>query len=885
MTPAPANDDRIEQLEAENRELRQRLKDLETLVEFLPVGVGYADDPECRNVRINKEFAAILGLDVERNASKSGPDGDSLPFRAMQNGVEVPAEELPMQLAARDGRAYRDVELDIVRADGTVIRELCFAQPLFNERNEISGSLGAFLDITERRRIQDALRASEERYRFLAEAIPQIVWVSTIDYEILYINSHWASYSGDAIEQTNGRAWRDVVHPDDLRNVMHAATAGQQHGNYEAEYRLRRASDGEYRWHLGRARLLTMSDGSRRWLGTATDIHDRKQASQQLAAALDREFSLRKQAEDALDHQQRIEQQLLLLVEASGTLITTPDSALVLGKIMNLAQRFVGADAYAIWRKTDNSTVWQVVADYGLSEAYSRVAIEHAPASSILASHPLAVEDVLTTPSLAERRSFYEQESIRSMLVVPLSIRGELQGTISFYYREPHRFNDLETRVAGGLANLAAASLGNAELYEKQSQLRLHAEAAERRSNFLAEAGRVLSSSLDIETTLASVANLAVPAIADWATVQVLDDSGALKRVALKHIDPRKIEMAREYTERYPQGENSAVMKALRTGTSILVREIPHELFSERVRDSEQLAMLRQLGLASVIIVPLVAAGNTLGVLTFVTESGRHFDDSDLMLAEELAGRAATAISHAHVYRELERANTELKRVNEDLNQFAYSASHDLKEPLRMIAIYSQLLQTRYASALEGQARTFLDYVVHGAKRMDMLIRDILAYTQTADMSDEGPARSSASEALTKALENLHAAIRETGADITRCPLPELQVQEIHLVQLFQNLIGNAIKYRSDAAPRINIAARKDGDLWKISIADNGIGIAPEYSERIFGIFTRLHPAGKYSGTGIGLAICQKIVQRYGGEIKVESEECKGATFWFTLPG
>jgi PAS domain S-box-containing protein len=881
---------RIEELEQRNRELSRRVKEFETLLEFLPVGVAIANDPECNDIRVNQAFAALLGADPAVNNSQSGPDAARTPFRIRRDGMDLPGTQQPMQVAAREGREIRDAELEIVRADGSVRTELCFAQPLFDEQQKVRGSIGVVLDITERRKTERALRESEERYRFLAEAIPQMVWVATSGYQILYINSHWVTYTGLTLEQTQAGIWTRVIHPDDLDYFMAEADKGRARGLYSAEYRLRRA-DGTYRWHLGRSRLVKMQDGSQRWLGTAIDIHDLKQAENERLEALFRQHALLQEAEESLELQRRIESQLLLLVEASSTLMASTESGRILNTILNLARRFVGADAYAVWRKVDGGPVWKILADEGLSDTYTRTLKEQLGGVNALPPHPVAIEDVEDHPLVAHRLPSYREEGIRAMLTVPLNIHGRMEGSISFYYHSVHKFSELETRVAGGLANLAAAALGNAELYEKQTQLRVLAESAERRAYFLAEAGRVLSSSLDIEATLASVADLAVPAVADWVTVEILDDSGDLHRVALKHADPAKIELAREYTRRFRPNDSSEIRRAVRTGTSILIPEIPDSLLVERIDDPEQLSLIRSLGLNSLIVAPLISAGRTFGALTFITaESGRLYDDSDLMLAEELAGRAATAVANARLYREqknaqeaLLRFNTELKRANEDLNQFAYSASHDLREPLRMIAIYSQLLELNYGKLLDGQAHTFLDYVIGGARRMDMLIRDILAYTQTA-VSHGIVAPFPASAALAKALQNLDVAISESGAVVLHDDLPELPVQEIHLIQLFQNLIGNAVKYRSEAPPRIRISAERLGEQWKISVQDNGIGIAPQYWDQIFGIFTRLHTAEKYTGTGIGLAMCLKIVERYGGQIKVESEEGRGSTFWFTLP-
>jgi light-regulated signal transduction histidine kinase (bacteriophytochrome) len=360
----------------------------------------------------------------------------------------------------------------------------------------------------------------------------------------------------------------------------------------------------------------------------------------------------------------------------------------------------------------------------------------------------------------------------------------------------------------------------------------------------------------------------------------------------LKHIDPEKIALAQEFARRFPPDGSDAIRQALRTGKSVLMPEIPDTLLAERIRNPERLAFIRALGLTSVIVAPLVANGRSFGVLTFVTaESRRRFNESDLALAEELAGRAATAVANARLLKEstaaqaaLQRSIVELKRANEDLNQFAYAASHDLREPLRMVAIYSQMFALEYGDRLDIDGHDYLHYMLQGAKRMELLVRDILAYTQAANLPAETVTPAPAGAALDKAIASLDPAIRETGAIITSDPLPTLMVQETHLIQIFQNLLGNAIKYRGDHAPRIRIAAEQDTANWKISVQDNGIGIDPEYARQIFRIFTRLHGAGKYPGTGIGLAICLKIIERYGGRIWVDSEEGKGARFSFTLP-
>ncbi len=233
---------------------------------------------------------------------------------------------------------------------------------------------------------------------------------------------------------------------------------------------------------------------------------------------------------------------------------------------------------------------------------------------------------------------------------------------------------------------------------------------------------------------------------------------------------------------------------------------------------------------------------------------------------------------------EQKRVQDELRRANEDLEQFAFSASHDLQEPLRGIKIYSELLATRHADKLEGEALKFMRFLRHGAIRMETLLRDLLTYTQVTRF-DQPVEVVDASESVKTALANLSSAITDTGAQITVGPLPSLPVNCTHLQQLFQNLVGNAIKYRSpERPPIVHVSAERQNEYWLFSVADNGIGIDPDYKENIFGLFKRLHNSNEYSGTGIGLAICQRIVDRYHGRIWVESEPERGSTFRFALP-
>ncbi|HXC31970.1 MAG TPA: CHASE3 domain-containing protein [Verrucomicrobiae bacterium] len=281
----------------------------------------------------------------------------------------------------------------------------------------------------------------------------------------------------------------------------------------------------------------------------------------------------------------------------------------------------------------------------------------------------------------------------------------------------------------------------------------------------------------------------------------------------------------------------------------------------------------------------LIVAGNTIAVI-FCLAAGlviaqelkqrRHAEETVLKLNADLERRVEERTA------ELATQAKDLARSNSELQQFAYVASHDLQEPLRMVASFTQLLAKRYAGQLDDDARDFINFAVDGATRMQTLISDLLNYSRVGTQGK--PLAPTDSEGVfLKVLESLRFAIEENHATITHDPLPMVQADWLQLAQLFQNLLTNAIKFHGEAPPQIHVSAHDMGNNWKFSIRDNGIGIAQEHADRIFVIFQRLHTKIEYPGTGIGLAICKKIVERHGGRIWVEPTAGTGTTFSFTM--
>ena len=338
---------------------------------------------------------------------------------------------------------------------------------------------------------------------------------------------------------------------------------------------------------------------------------------------------------------------------------------------------------------------------------------------------------------------------------------------------------------------------------------------------------------------------------------------------------------------------SSTVVRAARdSGEPVLV---PNVLADDQLAQADSLDSLE---IRSVVCLPLKdAAGDNMGVL--YVDSRRTADPArlqgdNLRYFEALADQAALAVRNAGRFsslssqlaaqtQELRRTAEALERSNRDLQEFAYSASHDLREPLRAIVGFCGLLQRKHAGQLGDEAARYLGFVTEGAGRMNDMIAGLLQYSRL-ETSGWTPEQVDAGEVFDGALLNLSAAIQEAGADVARGDLPVVAVPRGQLSSLFQNLIGNAVKFRTDATPVVRVAATVEGDLHHFTVADNGIGISNSMRPHVFQVFRRLHSRDAYDGTGIGLAVCRKVVDRAGGRIWSDARAGGGTTFHFTLP-
>lgn len=389
-------------------------------------------------------------------------------------------------------------------------------------------------------------------------------------------------------------------------------------------------------------------------------------------------------------------------------------------------------------------------------------------------------------------------------------------------------------------------------------------------NELLGEVGRIISSSLDIDDVYAGFGEQLRSLIHfDRLSISLvnLDDNTFTNSYTIGDSIPGR------NPGEVNSLEGTVTHEAVKSRSAMIVQGDPDEM--ERRYPN----LIRY---PSVLLAPLIYRGELFGVLNARSLSLNAYTDEDIEMLSRVAAQIAPAIANSLLYADIVRAQDDLARSNSDLEQFAYAASHDLQEPLRTITAYIGLVMERYGDRLDETGVEFMDFAIDGAERMQQLINDLLDYSRVDTRAREMEPVN-CDTVLRDVLRSLNDSIETKKAKVERSPLPIVNGDAPQLSRLFQNLIGNALKFCGDSRPNIQIWAELDGDRWTFSIKDNGIGIAPEYHERVFGMFSRLHSRSQYSGTGIGLALCSKIVQRHGGRIWVESEVGSGSTFRFEI--
>jgi PAS domain S-box-containing protein len=490
------------------------------------------------------------------------------------------------------------------------------------------------------------------------------------------------------------------------------------------------------------------------------------------------------------------------------------------------------------------------------------------------------------------RRELIRALGARSYIVVALRARGSTLGTMTFVSAESgRRYHRADVELARELGQRAGVALDNARLHESERRARAAAETAERRAAFLSSASAVLASSLDYETTLRAVADLAVPFVADWCSVDVIEADGTVRRVALAHADPAKADIARAAST-YPPDPHGRHPRStvLRTGRSVLIPEVVESALAQVAGDEEYLRVLRALAYRSVMIVPLAVRGETIGALTFATaESARVYGPDDVALGEELARRAADAIDHARLYEAERQARADAQAANRAKDEFLSTVSHELRTPLQAMLGWVAVL--RQGKLPEAKAARALDIIEQSGRAQSRLIGDLLDVSRLATGRlrieprpvDLPPLVQAAVDAVQPAADAKRVRVRclfdprvgPVGGDPER------------LQQIVWNLLSNAVKF-TPAGGKVELRLERDERDVRLVVTDTGRGIAKEFLPYVFEPFRQADDVRKRTrqgGVGLGLAIVRHLTELHGGRVAVESAGVGlGATFVVTLP-
>ncbi len=496
---------------------------------------------------------------------------------------------------------------------------------------------------------------------------------------------------------------------------------------------------------------------------------------------------------------------------------------------------------------------------------------EHSIVAKAARTHEtVLVDDVMQDPTFLPNPLLPDT---KSEIAIPLIMGDKVLGVLDVQDDESNRFDKIDVDTFNTFSGHIAAAIQNAYLFaeqkEAQEALRLYAS----RLQSLHEIDKAILTSESPRTIARTAVHQLKPLIAfDRASVAIFD------------FDTKKVNVFSS-----DDNENNDIIAAnydIKTITSVIEKAGMQPIcdsVDSFPSDIPIIESLKSQNVQSIIIYPLLYQGELIGTINLVSSHPNAFCETDIAIVDEIAAPLAIAIQQAWLFENVRHHAKALEAQNEELEQFAYVASHDLQEPLRIVISYVQLLARQYEGQLDEDADIFINYAIDAAMRMRNLISDLLSYSRLGTRG-KAFAATDMNEVLKHVLHDLSLAIEENDATVTYDTLPTVTADSSQMSRLLLNLISNAIKFRGEAPPTIHISATKQTNSWCFAVSDNGIGIEEEYSERIFAIFQRLHTIEEYPGTGIGLAICKKIVERHQGEIWVESKPGEGTTFLFTMP-
>jgi PAS domain S-box-containing protein len=816
---------------------------------------GSPDDAEQRIDFVSDYVEEMLGYSVEEWLATPNfwltivhPDDRKRAAAESRAAFEAGSGTIEFRWMTKDGRAIW------VEAQSTVIRDE-IGTPL--------GMRGVTMDITERRLADAKVRESEERFSKAFHASPAGLSIVTADERrFLDVNDSFLEIIEHMREEVVGKLVDEVgvwFAPADRERFAEALEASGGHArNVEVQLRTR---TGALRSVLGSAEAITLG-------------------GQTCVLSLMYDITARKQAEEALVE----ESQTLEALNRIGRLLSAElDLETLVQAVTDAVTAVTGARCGAFYfNHADENGLYAPYTIAGCNEF-------PLPPKGEIFQAVFHADGLMRVDDVAEDVRFRNAANpdLRSFLAVPvISRRGGVLGGLFLAHPRANVFEQRDERLAAGLAAQAAIAMDNAQLYEGERAARADAEAGSRRQAFLAEASAILSSSLDYHETLNSLAQMCVPYLADWCSIDLWDGE-EIRRVAVVHNDPAKLEFALRLQEKYPANPHQPEVRALlEEGKPIHFPEIPEELLLRNTRSEEHRQLMKSLGARSSMAVPLKTGGRTIGILSLVSaESGRRYTERDVALARDLGERAGLAVENAMLYQRSQEIGEELRKANEAKDEFLGLVSHELRTPITTIFGGARLLRTRNDNLDEESRIGVLQDIEQESERLHRIVEDLLVLAR-AELGEEVQTEPILVQRMTERTVSAFNKRRPGRAFVLHLDdgLPPVRASNVYLEQILRNLMNNADKY-SPPDTEIEIHARMEGDDVVVSVMDRGPGIPAEESELIFERFYRSVGTAKTAGgAGIGLTVCRRLVEAQHGRIWAEPREGGGLIVSFSLP-
>lgn len=914
------------QVKAERERLMEQLQGeralLHAVIQQLPDGVIIAEAPSGRLILGNEQVETLLGHPFQPAATIAHyPQYHGF----HSDGRRYEAHEWPLARAITTGEIIADEEIIYCPVNEPARTLSLSAAPIRNRQGTIVAGVVTIRDVTERRKAEQRLRFLADASMILDAALDYTETLSTLATLIVPQLADWCTIhivEADGAMRQIAAAHRD---PDtaQLLQTIDAYSRRYLSRPYGPAYVIRTqqaqvmsqvpawllhdlASDPTHLRLLRQigfesvicvpltargatlgALSLAISDRSRRFL--RDDVVFAEELARRAALAIDnaRLFSAEQQAHREAERSTEQIQRLQTVTAALSEALTPEQVAQV---IVEQGIRALNAKAGTVTLIRKGVDL-EIVGAFGYHESLVSQWRRFPLASATPIGEAVRTGALVLVESPEQRDEHYPSlrgaspTSGQAWAAIPLIVEGRVIGALGLSFAERRSFNTDEQAMMRALAHHCAQALERARLYDAERQARAAAEAAQQRIAFLAEASRVLADSLDHDVTLARVAELTIPYLADLCGVHLVEERGALRQVALACADPAQRLIGEELSRRYPFDITGARggPAVIRSGRAELVPTITDEMLAHAAHDDAHLALLRSLNLASYMIVPLLARGKLLGLLTLVmTTSQRHYTADDLQLAEDLARRAAVAVDNARLFREAQEA----VQVRDE---FLSIATHELNTPITSLLGFADILRRRIETddSTTPRDRLMARTIHEQSLRLHRLLSSVLdvsrlrvgQFTIERSPMDLG--------ALTRrAVDNLRTML-ETHTITLSCPDGPVPIlgDELRLEQVILNLLQNAVKY-SPGGGAIVVDLRREHHEAVLAVSDQGVGIPAESLPRLFSRFYRASNINhrRISGLGLGLFIVREIITLHGGTITAASEEGRGSTFTIRLP-